>query len=76
MRLLVLPAVGIGPEIVAAALDGMQAADRRFGLGLSTDNDQVGFDSLAQHGTTFRDEVLERGRPFLPSNMRGAAALA
>jgi 3-isopropylmalate dehydrogenase len=34
MKLLVLPGDGIGPEIVAAAMHVLQAADARFGLGL------------------------------------------
>src|SRR5438552_1021387 len=62
MRLLVLPGDGIGPEIVAAAMDVAQAADAKFALGLTFDYDDVGFVSLDKHGTTLRPELLERTR--------------
>ncbi len=60
MKLLVLPADGIGPEIVAAALEVLRAADARFQLGLEYEHDDVGFASLQKHGTTLRHEVLDR----------------
>lgn len=62
MKFLVLPCDGIGPEIVSASLQVLQAADRRFGLGIALEHDLVGFDSLRQFGTTLRDEVLQRAR--------------
>jgi len=62
MRLLVLPGDGIGPEIVAAALEALEAANQRFGLGLAYDHDDVGFTSLERYGTTLRPEVLERAK--------------
>ena len=61
-QLMVLPGDGIGPEIVAAARDVLDAADRRFGLGLTYVEEAVGFESLHRWGTTLRDEVLERSR--------------
>lgn len=64
MRLLVLPCDGIGPEIVAAAMDALGAANQRFGLGLAYDYDDVSFTSLEQYGTTLRQAVLERARPM------------
>lgn len=64
MRILVLPGDGIGPEIVAAALDVLRAADRRFGLGVRLDFEDVGFASLRKHGTTLRDEVLVNARGY------------
>lgn len=64
MRLMVLPCDGIGPEIVAAAMDVLEAANRRFGLGLSYDYEDVGFVSLERHGTTLRQDVLERARTY------------
>ncbi len=60
MRFLVLPGDGIGPEIVAAALEVLEAADRRFGLAIELEYDEVGFVSLHKHGTTLRPAVLER----------------
>jgi 3-isopropylmalate dehydrogenase len=64
MKFLVLPCDGIGPEIVAASIDVLKAADRRFGLQLQLDYDSVGFDSLEKHGTTLREEVLQRARSY------------
>jgi 3-isopropylmalate dehydrogenase len=64
MKLFVLPGDGIGPEIVEAALGVLRAADARFGLTLSFEFEEVGFASLAKHGTTLRDEVLERAKTF------------
>lgn len=63
-RLLVLPGDGIGPEIVDAAVGVLRAADARFGLGLQFDYDEVGFASLAKHGTTLRDETLQAARGY------------
>lgn len=64
MRLLVLPCDGIGPEIVAASMDVLEAANQRFELGLSCDYDEVGFVSLEKYGTTLRQEVLERAKTY------------
>src|SRR5580693_4671578 len=61
-RLLVLPGDGIGPEIVAATLDVLAAADRRFGLALAFDTAVIGLESLRTAGTTLADEVVERAR--------------
>ncbi len=62
MNLLVLPGDGIGPEIVAAALAVLNAANSARGLGLNFEFDEVGFTSLEKHGTTLRDDVLQRAR--------------
>lgn len=64
MRLIVLPCDGIGPEITRAAIDVLDAASQRFGLGLSTDLEDAGFASLKKHGTTLRQEVLEAARGY------------
>jgi 3-isopropylmalate dehydrogenase len=64
MKFLVLPGDGIGPEIVDASMQVLNAADRRFGLGLSFDYEDVGFGSLEKHGTTLRDEVLDKARGY------------
>jgi 3-isopropylmalate dehydrogenase len=64
MRLLVLPGDGIGPEIIASAVEVLQAAERRFGLDIHLDYDEIGFVSLRKHGTTLRQEVLERARTY------------
>jgi 3-isopropylmalate dehydrogenase len=44
---------GIGPEISAATVAVLRAADGRFGLGLEFASAAVGFTALRQHGTTF-----------------------
>lgn len=62
MRLLVLPGDGIGPEITAATLDVLRAADARFGLGLAIAEDVVGHASLERHGTTVRAALLDAAR--------------
>ncbi len=64
MKFLVLPGDGIGPEIVAASLDVLNAAAQRFKLDLRLDHDSVGFDSLREHGTTLRDEVLAKAKTY------------
>jgi 3-isopropylmalate dehydrogenase len=64
MRFLVLPGDGIGPEIVQAALGVLNAADQKFDLKLQLEYDDVGFSSLERHGTTLRDQVLERAKTF------------
>ncbi len=64
MRVLVLPGDGIGPEIVDAAMAVVRAANDTFQLGLSVDYDDVGFASLAKHGTTLRDSVLEKAKTY------------
>src|SRR5262245_65616703 len=64
MRLIILPGDGIGPEITAAALEVTEAASRRFGLGLAFDHEDVGFASLKKHGTTLRQEVLEKAKTY------------
>lgn len=64
MRLIVLPCDGIGPEIVSAAMEVLEAANAAFSLGLTYDYDDVGFTSLGRHGTTLRQEVLERAKTY------------
>ena len=59
MRVLVLPGDGIGPEISAATLEVLTAADEVFGLGLEFETRDIGFAALAAHGSTLPGEVLE-----------------
>jgi len=60
MKLLVLPGDGIGPEITAATLTVLKAADRLFKLNLSFEEQQVGVAALKSHGTTMPDGLLGR----------------
>ncbi|MES3001514.1 MAG: isocitrate/isopropylmalate dehydrogenase family protein [Pseudomonadota bacterium] len=64
MKFIVLPCDGIGPEIVSASVEVLKAAAQRFGVDLALDYDSVGFESLKQHGTTLREEVLTRSREY------------
>ena len=60
--LLVLPGDGIGPEIVAATVEVLQAADRKFALGLAYEAADIGFSSLHKVGTTISDAVVEQAK--------------
>lgn len=64
MRILVLAGDGIGPEITEGALRVLQAVDSKHSLGIELDHDLVGFASLEAHGTTLRDELLERAKRY------------
>lgn len=64
MKFLVLPCDGIGPEIIAASMSALEAVNEQHGLGLEFDYEDVGFKSLELHGTTLRDEVLEKARHY------------
>ncbi len=62
MKLMVLPCDGIGPEIMSATLEVMEATSKRFDLGLVFLEEESGFTSLKNHGVTLREEVLDRAR--------------
>ena len=62
MRLVVLPGDGIGPEITAATLDVLRAADAVFALGLSFEEHEVGLARLARDGSTCPAAVVEAAR--------------
>ncbi|MDB5541716.1 MAG: 3-isopropylmalate dehydrogenase [Devosia sp.] len=62
MRLLVLPGDGIGPEIMAATLEVLDSVSARFALGLKFVHDMVGHASLARHGTTVREELIDEAK--------------
>ena len=62
MRLIALPGDGIGPEITTATLAVLDAASRRFNLGLSVEHDIAGLESLAKRGTTVSPDLLEKVR--------------
>ena len=60
MKILVLEGDGIGPEIVAAAVDVLKAADYRFNLGLQLETADSGLASLEKNGSTVPDETWEK----------------
>ncbi|MBY4897078.1 isocitrate/isopropylmalate dehydrogenase family protein [Cupriavidus sp. AU9028] len=64
MRILVLPGDGIGPEIVASSIEVLKAADKVFDLGLNFEYESVGFPSLAEFGTTLRQEILDKAPSY------------
>jgi 3-isopropylmalate dehydrogenase len=59
-KLLVLPGDGIGPEITAATLDVLRAADAKIGLGCEFELMDIGLKALAEQGTTLATEVMHR----------------
>jgi 3-isopropylmalate dehydrogenase len=59
INLVVMEGDGIGPEISAATVAVLRAADRRFGLGLAFSSASVGLAALARQGTTFPMAALE-----------------
>jgi len=62
MNILILPGDGIGPEITASSIAVLDAADRRFGLGLRYTWRDIGFDALKTHGTTLPEGILGLAR--------------
>jgi len=57
LRFLVLEGDGIGPEITAATLDVLRAADKKFGIGFHFSKADVGWAAHKATGTTFPDAV-------------------
>ncbi len=57
LDLLVLEGDGIGPEITAATLAVLRAADNKFALGLSFSKADIGWAAHRATGTTFPDAV-------------------
>jgi isocitrate/isopropylmalate dehydrogenase len=62
VRIVVMEGDGIGPEITAATLAVLHAADRAFGLGLEYTAESVGFAALRALGTTFPDAAEAAAR--------------
>jgi 3-isopropylmalate dehydrogenase len=60
MDILVLPGDCIGPEITAATVTCVKAANRRFNLGLDLAARDIGLAALASHGISLPDEVFEK----------------
>ena len=60
MRLLALPGDGIGPEITAATLQVLAAADGAMGLGLQVETTDVGLKALAEQGSTLPEGVMAK----------------
>ena len=58
-HLVVMEGDGIGPEITAATLGVLRAADRTFGLGLTFTTVPIGVAALEAHGTTLPESSFE-----------------
>lgn len=61
-NIVVLPGDGIGPEIVAEAIKVLKAADEKFGLNLSYDEDLLGGQAIDVHGVPLADSTLDKCR--------------
>jgi isocitrate dehydrogenase (NAD+) len=61
-RILVLEGDGIGPEIMAATLRVMQAADRAFALGIAFEHETIGLAAHRSTGSTMPDRVYEKAK--------------
>jgi 3-isopropylmalate dehydrogenase len=59
IKLVVMEGDGIGPEICAATLEVLRAADRGFGLGLAFTPASIGLVALRREGTTFPAAAFE-----------------
>jgi len=62
VRLTVMAGDGIGPEITAATLAVLAAADRAFGLNLAFEEVAIGLAGLRTHGSTLPDESIARAK--------------
>jgi len=62
LNLIAFAGDGIGPEISAATLKVVEAANRALNLGLTVENEDIGFASLEKHGHTIPEAALARAR--------------
>ena len=62
IRLLVLEGDGIGPEITAATLEVLNAANSALSLQLAFEHAQIGLASLRAKGTTLTDAVVDAAK--------------
>ncbi len=60
----VLPADGIGPEIVSATMEVLESVNAVKKLNLKFYYEEVGFESLRKYGTTLREEILEKAKTY------------
>jgi 3-isopropylmalate dehydrogenase len=60
MRIVVLPGDGIGPEITAVTVAAVEAASKKFNLGITLDHDVIGLESFKRHGKTIAPELVKK----------------
>ena len=61
-QILILPGDGIGPEIMADAVKGLEVANSKFNLGFELSFDDLGGAAYDRYGVPLADETLERAR--------------
>lgn len=61
-HILVLEGDGIGPEIVREACKVLDVVNKKFNVGITTENGLMGGCSIDAHGVPLTDETLERAR--------------
>lgn len=59
-RIVLLPGDGIGPEVLAEAVETLEAVAEVAGFGLRLEEGRIGGTAIDEHGTPLSDEVLER----------------
>src|SRR5450830_328140 len=62
LRILVLQGDGIGPEITAATVHVLRAADAKFALGMAFETADIGWAAHQAEGTTFPPSALAKAR--------------
>jgi 3-isopropylmalate dehydrogenase len=62
LNLIAFAGDGIGPEITAATLQVVQAANQALGLGLAVAHADIGYASLEKHGHTIPQAALDQAR--------------
>ncbi len=60
MRIVVLPGDGIGPEITTVTVTALEAASKKFNLGITLDHDVTGLEGFKRHGKTVTPELVEK----------------
>jgi 3-isopropylmalate dehydrogenase len=62
LKLLCLPCDGIGPEIMGAAVEVLNAISSLLDLSVSIESGLVGLESLQRYGTTLQEDLLLKAR--------------
>ena len=60
MRIVVLPGDGIGPAITAVTVAALEAASKKFDLGITLDHDVTGLEGFKRHGKTVTPELVKK----------------
>jgi 3-isopropylmalate dehydrogenase len=60
MKIIIIPGDGIGPETMAVTTNILEAASKRFNLGLNLEQEIAGHQSLLKYGSTVTTELLNK----------------